>query len=36
MHGTLGDAAVHASSWPVLAAWALVMPAAAVRLFRWE
>lgn len=26
---------VHPSSWPVLAAWAVVAPLAAVRLFRW-
>lgn len=27
---------VHWSSWPVLAGWAVVMPLAAVRWFRWE
>lgn len=36
MHSTLGGASLHAASWPVLAAWAIVMPIVATRLFRWE
>ncbi|MFM8312494.1 MAG: ABC transporter permease [Ilumatobacteraceae bacterium] len=32
----LGEGSLHAASWPVLAAWAVVAPVAAARLFRWE
>lgn len=36
LHWALGSGSLHAASWPVLAAWAVVAPAAAARLFRWE
>jgi ABC-2 type transport system permease protein len=37
LHGTIGDAAgVPARAWAVLGVWALVTPALAGRLFRWE
>ena len=35
-HGALGDAGVPARAWLVLAAWALLVPPVAARLFRWE
>ena len=36
LHATLGDAALHTASWPVLGGWALVAPMLAAWLFRWE
>ena len=36
VHGALGDAAVPGQAWVVLAAWAVVTPVVAARLFRWE
>ncbi|MFM7253184.1 MAG: ABC transporter permease [Ilumatobacteraceae bacterium] len=36
LHWALGEGSLHAASWPVLAAWAVVAPVAAARLFRWE
>ncbi|MEZ5179480.1 MAG: ABC transporter permease [Acidimicrobiales bacterium] len=35
-HGALGAGTVPGHAWVVLAAWALVAPAAAARWFRWE
>lgn len=36
LHWALGTGSLHAASWPVLTAWALVAPTAAARFFRWE
>jgi ABC-2 type transport system permease protein len=37
LHGALTPGAVTASgAWIVLAVWAVVLPAAAIRFFRWE